>query len=281
MHRDFSYEDIMNAISNSDLNPHDHVTISGGEPTLNSSFFSVIEHLNDLGVHITILSNSVQFADNHVVEHLKNVIDVSRCNVVSAIHSSDCKIHDKLTGSEGSFEDTLSGLKNLISAGVPICVKNIINGINYMRLVEFSDFIIHTFPPQVEVQFCVMDYSGRAAKNLDTLAVDFQSIGVQLEKALDIFEEKECGEMRKISIIESPLCMLDPYYWKYFEKTSSKLGMYVAPNSETENNTSYDVKNLCNTSYSECMQCRAKELCAGVWSSSYQVLGNNSLKPFL
>lgn len=281
IHRDFTYEDIMHSIGNSGLKPHDHVTISGGEPTLNPSFFPILEYLNQLKVHITILSNATQFADNSMVERLKTVIDVSRCNVVTAIHSADCEIHDRLTGSEGSFNETLTGLNNLVTAGIPLCIKNIINGMNYEKLDEFADFIIDTFPPKVEVQFCVMDYSGRAAKNLELLAVDFRTIEAHLEKALDIFETKECERMRKISIIESPLCMIDPYYWKYFERTCNTLGLYVAPNSETENNASYDVENLCNTSYSECTKCRAKEICPGVWNSSYQVLGNHSLRPFL
>lgn len=281
MHRDFTYEDMIQSIGNSNLKPYDHVTISGGEPTLNQSFFSLLEYLNHLGVHITILSNATQFADTSMVERLKTVIDVSRCNIVTAIHSADREIHDRLTDSADSFDETLSGVKKLVTAGIPLCIKNIINGINYEKLDKFAEFIIDSFPPLVEVQFCVMDYSGRAAKNLDLLAVDFRDIGVHLEKALDVFETKECERMRKISIIESPLCMVDPYYWKYFERTSNRLGLYVAPNSETKNNASYDVENLCNTSYSECEKCRAKEICPGVWNSSYQVLGKHSLRPFL
>lgn len=280
MHRDFTYEDIIKSISEAEFTADDHVTISGGEPTLNKCFLPVIEYLSGLGVHITILSNSVRFTDGSLVERLRKIINASRCNVVTAIHSPDRKIHDKLTASEGSFDKTLSGLKNLISAGIPICVKNIINGLNYTGLADFSDFVIHTFPEQVEVEFCVMDYSGRASKNLNELKVDFPSIGEQLENALDVFEKSESDKSRKISVIESPLCMVDPYYWKYFKGGCGTLGLYVAPNSETENNISYDVDKLCSTSYSECMKCRAKVLCPGVWNSSYHVLGSSCLRPF-
>lgn len=281
MHRDFIYEDIIKSISEAQLTTDDHVTISGGEPTLNKCFLPVIEYLSGLGVRITILSNSVRFTDDSLVEHLRKVINISKCNVVTAIHSSDRKIHDKLTASKGSFDKTLVGLKNLICAGIPTCVKNIVNGLNYTGLEDFSDFVIHTFPKQTEVQFCVMDYSGRASKNLNMLKIDFQNIGLHLEKALDVFEKSESDKTRKISVIESPLCMVDPYYWKYFKGDCGKLGLYVAPNSETENNISFNVDGLCNTSYPECMKCRAKSLCPGVWNSSYHILGSNCLRPFL
>lgn len=281
IHKSFSYEDIIHSIGSGGLKSNDHVTISGGEPTLNKDFLRIVKHLTCLDVHITILSNAVQFANKELVEQLRSIVDISKCNVVSAIHSSNDVIHDKITGTNGSFRQTLQGINNLISYGIPVSIKHIINRMNYMELDSFAEFLTDNFPSQVEIEFCVMDYAGRAGKNLDLLLIDLQSIGQYLEKALDIFESKEKNPMRKISIIETPCCMVDPYYWKYLKITSDILGMYIAPNSETKNNVSYGVENQCNTSYSECGKCRAKDFCAGVWRSTYNILGNQCLKPYL
>ena len=125
-------------------------------------------------------------------------------------------------------------------------------------------------------QFCTMDYSGRAEKNKDVLFASRDSILTGLENVID-FLESRMSKRRKISVIETPYCFADPYYWKYFEGSIGLLATYIAPNTD-EKEVTYEVGSECNTSFQACQQCDLKKYCAGIWKSAYEI-DNGLLKP--
>lgn len=244
LHKRIELEDIKQRIDLIPMSKNNHIVLSGGEPMIHPDFFDILNYLTDKHFSITILSNSSKCRDS---EFAKRLAGYKHLDVITAIHSCTPKLHDEMTGTAGSLLETLEGLDHLVENGVPITIKYIFNAKTLPTLMNTFEYLEKHFPPQVGFQFCTMDYSGRAGKNKDVLFVSRDAITDSLENVLDFLESK-MSKVRKISVIETPYCFGDPYYWKYFEGSGGKISTYIAPNTD-EAKITYEIESDCNTRY--------------------------------
>ena len=114
LHKPLSIEDVKNTIEANDLGAGDRVVLSGGEPCLSALFFDTVEYIMDKGLGITMLSNVSCFANIDFVKQLEDVVDRSRFDIITALHSSDADLHDEITGCFGSHSSSLAAIGNLI-----------------------------------------------------------------------------------------------------------------------------------------------------------------------
>lgn len=254
-----------------------YIVLSGGETMLHPEFLRILEYVLNEGFYVTVLSNSSKCQNPKFVESLKNIMLENKLNIVTAIHSSNPSVHDKITGKKGSLLETLEGIDNLVMAKIPVTIKHIFNRVSLPSLIETFQYLERHYPPQIGFQFCTMDYSGRACKNIKELFVPIQELKEPVEKLLD-FLEMRMSKKRRISFIESPLCMTDPYYWKYFSFLSKGLDTYIAPNTD-EKEVSYNIVSECGTFYEPCLECAVRKWCAGTWKSAYAYQQKNFLSP--
>lgn len=278
LHKSFRYEEIAERIAR--IRPgeeREHMVLSGGEPMLHPDFLRIVALLAEKGYAITVLSNASLCRDPKMVRELKRVIPDHRFDIVTAIHSSTPAIHDRITGVPGSLLETLEGLDHLVEEEIPVTIKHIFNRISLPSLLETFQYLEHHFPPRVGFQFCTMDYSGRAGKNVEELFVSMEEIRGPLEQLLDELE-KHMVRNRKISLIETPLCLTDPYYWKYYLPSSRGLHTYTAPNTD-ERPVCYHVESQCGPYYPPCEKCAVRQWCSGIWRSAYQYQQEGMLDP--
>ena len=273
LHKRFGIEEIKRRIDMIPLSDENHVVVSGGEPMLHPDFLDILSYLNEKNFSVTILSNSSMCKNKEFVEKLGRYKNIS---VITAIHSSNPKIHDEMTGVPGSLLETLEGLDNLAAQKVPVTIKHILNAVTLPSLTDTFDYLEKHFPPQVGFQFCAMDYSGRAGKNRDKLFASREAIEEGLKGVLDLLESR-MSKQRKISVIETPYCFADPYYWKYFQGAVSQLSSYIAPNTD-EAEVIYEFNSQCHSEYQPCRKCALKPYCPGVWKSAYE-LDHNLVNP--
>lgn len=273
LHKKIELADIMGRIDRIPKSEDNYIVLSGGEPMLHPDFFEILNYLSQKNFYITILSNSSKCKD---IGFAKKLAEYPQIDVVTAIHSSSTKIHDEMTGISGSLLETLEGLDNLVEEGVAVTIKHIFNKRTLPTIIETFDYLEKHFPPQVSFQFCTMDYSGRAKKNRSVLFASREEISSGLENVIDLLETR-MSRKRRISVIETPYCFADPYYWKYFEGTIGLLSTYIAPNTD-EKEVTFEVDSLCNTNYQQCQACVLKSFCSGVWESAYDI-DNELLTP--
>lgn len=255
-----------------------HIVLSGGEPMLHPDFLKILEYLRDTGFYVTVLSNSSQCRNEALARNIKETMPENKFDIVTAIHSSVPAVHDRITGMQGSLLETLEGLDHLVEYGIPVTVKHIFNRISLPTLYDTFRYLEEHYPPNVGFQFCTMDYSGRAGKNVTDLFVSMDEIQKPLEKTLDYLETRMIKK-RKISIIESPLCLTDPYYWKYFNTASGHLDSYIAPNTD-DRKVEHRVESECGAYFEPCGTCIVRKWCAGTWKSAYQYRESGLLRPF-
>lgn len=278
LHRKLELEEIkerLNLIQKKE--GENYIVLSGGEPMLHPDFIKILEYARDTGFYVTVLSNSSQCKDKEFAQHIKEIMPEKRISIVTAVHSSDPAIHDRITGVSGSLLETLEGLDHLVEVGIPITIKHIFNRISLYTLYDTFCYLEEHYPPKVSFHFCTMDYSGRAEKNVEDLFVSMEEIQQPFEQVLDYLETK-MAKKRKISIMESPLCLTDPYYWKYYNMASGNLETYIAPNTD-EKQAIYNVQSECGAFFEPCRKCAVQKWCPGTWKSAYRYCQNGFLRP--
>jgi len=255
----------------------EHIVLSGGEPMLHPDFLKILEFIAKKGFYVTVLSNASQCRKKEVVKSIKKFMPKNKFDIITAIHSSNPAIHDRITGVQGSLMETLEGLDNLVEEGIPVTIKHIFNRISLFTLMDTFKYLEEHYPPKVSFQFCTMDYSGRAEKNIEELFLSMEDIQPSIEQVLDYLETKMVKK-RNISFIETPLCLTDPYYWKYYSLISNRLNTYIATNTD-ERKADYNVPSECNPFYEACKKCDVQKWCVGVWKSAYKYGQEGLLRP--
>ena len=148
------------------------------------------------------------------------------------------------------------------------------NKVTAQDMRKTLEYLCNYFSNNIDFEFCATDYSGRCRKNASELYINFEDLQPYLEDTLDAFERNKNNCGRIFEIIETPLCLVDPYYWKYYTLNNNKSLTYIAPNEEAEDNMSESMYSNCNTLYNECQSCDVKEYCSGIWNSTYNLEPN-------
>ena len=275
LHKPLSVEDVKNTIETNALGEKDRVVLSGGEPCLSELFFETVRYIMGKGLGITMLSNVSCFADMDFVKQLEDIVDKSRFDIITALHSSNADLHDEITGCLGSHSASLMAIGNLMQCGFHVTVKHIVSKKTYNGLPLLARMISDNYPPTVDFQLNAMDFCGRAGKNADELYVNPFEMQDYIEQALDVFEKEHFK--RKITLLEFPFCWIDPYYWKYVITKPTSSMLYSAPNLENEQRYTEEVNGQCHI-VEACSACIMRNYCFGVWESTYKLKRNEILK---
>ena len=107
----------------------------GGEPTLNKDLPKMIRFLNDKNIICNIETNGIYMPDEVIYELLK----YKKNNVYVSLDGLQ-NSHDFIRG-EGSFEKSVSTIKNLLSLGINVGLNFVVNSRNYKDIPEFKTFI--------------------------------------------------------------------------------------------------------------------------------------------
>ncbi|MDR3124592.1 MAG: radical SAM protein [Endomicrobium sp.] len=257
-----------------------HITISGGEPTLNKDFIEILKYATQCNITVGLFSNSDRFFEKGFVEKLANNIDVNNLTIISPIYGHKSDIHDKITLSIGSFRRTVQGLKNLIDKNFKISVKNCLNHLNYKYIDEYINFVIKEFHYIKSIGLYGLDYCGTTKEQNKNIMVKFSEISPYLETALNNFENK--NSKLHLHISDIPLCTVRSKYWKYFLSNKNKINAArSAPDTKNfeYGKVEFNTPIQCGTFSSKCKTCDVENECPGTWKSSWELLSDSDVMP--
>ncbi|MGM5481839.1 MAG: bis-aminopropyl spermidine synthase family protein [Nanobdellota archaeon] len=94
------------------FNSWDSVVIFGSEPTARNDFFKIISKLKIKGINkISLITNARAFNYSSFVERLRGIKELK---VFVELMAPTFEMHDKITGTPGSFTQTIKGIEKLI-----------------------------------------------------------------------------------------------------------------------------------------------------------------------
>jgi len=130
--------------------------VSGGEPMLDASLFSYLEHARALGFRsITLETNAIQAAKPGFARRLK---EAGLTNAFVSLHSGDAETSDAITRARGTHERTVRGIHALLLADIPVVLNAVMTAQGLSLLGELPDFIHATFGGDPRIQSLMISY---------------------------------------------------------------------------------------------------------------------------
>jgi MoaA/NifB/PqqE/SkfB family radical SAM enzyme len=230
----------------------DCVDVTGGEPTIHKEFFEIMRYIAGFGPEITLLTNARAFSNKHFLEEFESInIPKDRLRIASAIYGHNEKLHQSMSRTPESFNQTVAGVRNLLKKGYMVEIRVIVTKLNYRYLKEIAEFIEREFPKADRVVFISMKVMGEAYRNKLQLLVNFSEVMPHLKEAIDCIS-------KDVYLFHFPHCVLPEGLRKYSHgRTVPKLELHYAG---------------C------CKDCSKIDVCSGLWKTYYEVAGDGELK---
>ena len=259
----------------------DSIVVSGGEPTIHPEFCEFIKFLCEKKINVTVLSNSEKFSQTDFLNKFLIMADPRYVEIITTIHSQVAVDHERVNGSAGSFERSIQGLRCLQSNGFHVTVKHCITKENYKDLFDFYNFVENTFPQDVDMQICSIDYCGLADDTKYDYMVVFPDLEPYFEKMFDQYmADIDSGSVRHLYCINMPLCSMDPYYWDFVAPKAKTYGKYAAPTSTGESDVMAGEESFLGTFGKACERCKVEMICAGTYRTAFNYFGDRIIKPY-
>lgn len=225
-----------------------HLTITGGEPfMIGNGIFRFFEFLRNKFecTEFLLLTNGRIFAIESYVQ--KFIETMPENNIVAIpIHGSHAVIHDAITQVEGSFEQTLKGVKKLLKSGIRIELRIVVNKMNANDIYNIAKLISDEMSDIEYVSIMAMEMTGSARVNQDKVWISYRKAAMVIEEAVLLLLENEID----VKLYNFPLCAVKREFWTLCEKS-------ISPDK---------------VRYAEiCDVCKMKKSCGGVFAGTISI----------
>jgi len=245
------------------------VVLTGGEPTLHPNFWEIIKLAKSIGFkNIQIQTNGRMFS---YMDFCLKTIEAGVTEFSPAIHGPNAKIHDFLTSSPGSFNETIQGIRNLKKLGQRVITNTVITTRNYRYLPKIAELLVNLDVDQF--QFAFIHITGRAAENKTWIVPQKSQVMPYVKKGLDI--GIKAG--KKVMTEAIPYCFMQGYEDYIAEKIIPE-GSVFDIDFAIEDYGSYR-RSKGKTKGPQCLQCKYYKICEGPWKEYPEIFGWKEFKP--
>ncbi len=131
-----SYEQIKKIIDEIHSLGVKNITFTGGEPFLRKDIFKIINYSSKKGLNTTIVTNGTLVNKNLIKQILKSGLK----NIYFSIDGTK-NVNDKIRGKEGTFDKTISNMKNLLEVKNKELMVSVISVLMNQNLEDILDLI--------------------------------------------------------------------------------------------------------------------------------------------
>lgn len=248
------------------------IVLTGGEPAIRNDIFELINYAKLLGFEIQMQTNGRMFYYKDFAEKIAKIAPIQ---YQFALHGSSAKIHDKITRFEGSFEQTVQGIKNLVDLkhlDQKVIGKIVISRKNFKYLPKIIELFADLGIENANVAF--PHGMGNALLYFDEVVPTYTELKPYLISMIDTC--KSFGI--RVDVESVPFCFLQGY-----EKHSSEL--YRAKDIELRDMKSAILnytevrKNIAKKKFPKCKKCKYYLICEGPWIEYVKGRGSSEFKP--
>ncbi|MFF3927069.1 radical SAM protein [Streptomyces hirsutus] len=254
------------------LGERDVLEFSGGEPTIHRDVIDILSYARkNFTGRILLFSNGVRFAsESFTRDYLSAGVD----NTIITLHGSHAELHDRISGTPGSFKHTVAGLERLHDAGHDLSVKFIVNRLNYTDAEHWAEFTSKRLP-RARLMINGLALWGQSVVNAEELSVRHSEVARHVESAVD----RATRNGSNVGIYFMPACVFDPSYWQFFGYRYYKESVLEAT-SGAEEHRSISYSN-CYNMPKACSGCVMQPRCTWAWKPYSDRYGLNELQPAL
>lgn len=234
-----------------------HLTITGGEPFLiGEQIFPFLRYLKKkfCRTEFLFLTNGRIFSVDKYVQMFSESAPQNSI-VAIPVHGSCQEIHDSITRTDGSFKQTLLGIKKLLKNGIRIEIRLVVSKKNVADFDNIATLIAKEFRGVEYVSVIAMEMTGTARVNLNEVWMPYKESFSYIADGVRALIVNGID----VKLYNFPLCTVDRPFWTLCEKSISDNKVRFAD---------------------ECNLCRYKDTCSGVFAGTLQ-LERNELRAIL
>ena len=197
----------------------EHIVVTGGEPTLRGeAFWGVMKRLADKfqNIEVLLLTNGRTMSLKRYAERLASYCP-QFLKVAIPINGPTADIHDAVTQSKGSFNQSVQGIRNLLALEIPVEIRIVVTKMNYDSLVDIAQLIIDKLHNVTVVNFVGMETRGSCAKNLSSVYVEQESVFQYIRPAVELL----IADGIDVMLYNYPLCYVDQGFWPICKRSIS------------------------------------------------------------
>lgn len=158
------------------------VVFTGGEPSLHPDILGLITTARKAGFRsIQLQTNGRALAYPKFCEKLHKA---GLTEIGPSLHGAKASTHDRLTGSAGSFSQTVAGIANAARTGLAVITNTVITSANYRELPAIAALLIKLGVSQY--QFAFVHIVGTAAENSRRIVPRKTAVMPYVKKGLDL-----------------------------------------------------------------------------------------------
>lgn len=231
------------------------INLTGGEPTIHPDFLGLTREIRDAfpGSKIVIATNGRMFSYPLFTKQYLALNDLS---LHIALHGPDAGLHDSITRTKGSFDQTVRGIRNILkyrNHDQELELRVVITKLNEKAVGRILSFIRKEFSSVDRVTLIFMEMEGLAGKNFKTVGLRYKEFRSQLSQ----FEQWAEG-LPELRLYHFPLCVLPPGLWPYAWRTLRKNEVTFLP---------------------RCKKCLYKKYCLGIHKDYLKLVGDKEFQP--
>ncbi|MDW2799928.1 radical SAM protein [Clostridium boliviensis] len=193
------------------------VNLHGGEPTTIPELLNILEDIRGFDYPaVSIQTNARLLKD---LEFAKSLVDRGVDLFVVSLHGKDAAQQDYFTNVEGSFDETVIGIKNVIALGKKVRTNTVVCKQNVANLREIVELAISLGVQHINIS--AIHPAGKAFKNFHQVTPHYFEIMDEVKKAVDFVVEKNIT----CTLEGFPYCVLGEYerYMLDWEQNHFKL----------------------------------------------------------
>lgn len=243
---------------------------SGGEALLRKDLPFLIATAREVGFRtIRLQTNGMKLSDPALCRRLADA-GLTVCKFTFL--GSGAGVHDRLTGTAGSFKKSLRGLDNMLDLKLAVGVNLLVTKQNYKKLPAALKFFMDRGVADFVLIYPI--YVGNMRKNRRALGVSMPEASASVAGALDLAEAAGLGG--GVKALNMPPCLLPGHeeravdLYKFNTMVASPLGL------------SWDLDaNISEAKESGpvCAACSFRDRCLGVDSNYLELFGWRGFKP--
>ncbi len=235
----------------------ENVSFTTGEPTLNPFLPELVGKAKKLGYRsIAIVSNGRLFED---MAFCGEMLREGLSSVVVSIHGPNAAIHDLLTDTKGSFNETWRGILNLSElrkeSSFFLATQTVLNKRNVNEIAEMTRLFL---PLSVDaIVFTPMEPRGNGLTRFDELAAGYAEIADGFRAAELQFGRRALEN--RVKVEPAPFCVFRDMEYLIGKTNTVNVSDKDTGEIETFRAEERHVKGP------KCGECVRAELCAGFW----------------
>ena len=202
------------------------LTFTGGEPTLREDLPELLEYAQNKGIVTGLISNGRKLKDEKYVDTLeKSGLDFVQITLESHLP----KVHDVMTNSEGSWKDTVKGIKNVVKSEIYVSTNTTLSKHNANEFLKTIDYIQEL---GVDAFGCnSLIYSGKASTVSEEFALTIDELKSLLPK---VKEKAQILSLKFLWYTPTQYCQFNPVQFGLGVKscTAALINACVGPNGD-------------------------------------------------